>query len=167
MLKLKENAKCSYCFKIFKDPILLPCVDSICNEHLSERNVVKEDKIKCNECKQEFQVKENEFKSNKGLNKLIENQSYLSEEEISLKQGLEGSIRKLFEFYKAFIQNKAKLESEVFDHLHEMRFQIDQHREELKNKIDEIAFEMIDNIMNFEKVYLKDLKERFSSFDQS
>ena len=87
MLKLKENLKCSYCSKIFKDPILLPCDDTICRAHLSERDVIKEGKIKCNECKQEFQVEENEFKSNKCLNKLIEDQSYLSEEEISMKQG--------------------------------------------------------------------------------
>jgi hypothetical protein len=99
MLKLKSQLTCSYCSKIFKDPILLPCDDSICRHHLTERDVLKQNKIKCNECKQDFQVKNNDFKSNKTLKNLIESHSYLSEEETSLKEGLEASIRKLFEFY--------------------------------------------------------------------
>ncbi len=64
-----------------------------------ERDVVKQNKIKCNECKQDFQVSNNDFKSNTTLKNLIESESYLSEEEISLKQDLEASLRQFFEFY--------------------------------------------------------------------
>ena len=85
MLTLKSHLICSYCSKIVKEPIELPCEDSICREHLSERNVVKENKIKCNKCKQEFGVRDNQFNSNKTLMKLVESQCYLSEEESSLK----------------------------------------------------------------------------------
>ncbi len=92
MLKLKSQLTCSYCSKIYKDPILLPCDDSICREHFSERNVNKENEIKCNECNKEFAVKENEFKSSNVLTKLIESQSYLSVDESSLKQKLEESV---------------------------------------------------------------------------
>jgi len=42
MLKLKSQLTCSYCWKIYKDPILFTCDDSICREHLSERDVVKQ-----------------------------------------------------------------------------------------------------------------------------
>ena len=55
-----------------KDPIELSCDDSICREHLSERDVIKQNRIKCKKCKQEFEVKENEFRSNKTYAKLIE-----------------------------------------------------------------------------------------------
>jgi hypothetical protein len=119
----------------------LPCENSVCREHLSERDVVKQNKIKCKECKGEFQVKETEFKTNKTLKKLIESQSYLSEKEINLKRDLEVSVRR-------FVQNKSKLESDVFDHYQELRFQIDEHRERLKQKIDEIdeiALKMIND----------------------
>ena len=122
----------------------MPCENSVCREHLSERDVVKQNKIKCKECKGEFQVKETEFKTNKTLKKLIESQSYLSEKEINLKRDLEVSVRR-------FVQNKSKLESDVFDHYQELRFQIDEHRERLKQKIDEIdeiALKMI-NDTNF------------------
>ena len=56
------------------------------------------------------------------------------------------SLQKFFEFYDVFSQNKSKLESDVFDHFHEMRFKIDQHREELKKRIDDIALGMIDRV---------------------
>jgi hypothetical protein len=124
MLKLKSQLTCSYCSKIFKDPIVLPCDDSICLQHLSERGVLKQNKIKCNKCKQEFQVKANQFKSNEALSQIIESQSHLIDEEISLKQQLEVSIKKFFEYYDEFIQNKTQLESDVFDNFQEMRFKV-------------------------------------------
>jgi hypothetical protein len=161
MLKRKADWTCSYCSKIFRDPIELPCQDSICRQHLLELQVVNEDKIKCNDCKQEFGVKENKFKSMKKFTKLIESESYLSDEEIKLKHELEESIGK---FYDAFNQNKSKLESVVFDHFEEMRVQINEHRDKLKEKIDEIALKLIEETTNHEEIYLK---EAFSSFDQS
>jgi hypothetical protein len=100
----KSQLTCSYCSKIFKDPILLPCEHSICRQHLSERSVVKENKLKCKQCKEEFGVKDIEFKSNEALTKLIESQFHLSDEEISLKQKLVVSIRKFFESYDEFQQ---------------------------------------------------------------
>ena len=63
MLTLKSQLSCSYCSKIVKEPIELPCEDSICGEHLSERNVFKENRNKCNKCKQDFGVRGNQFSS--------------------------------------------------------------------------------------------------------
>ncbi len=44
---------------------------------------------------------------------------------------------------------------------------MDEHREELKKRIDDIALAMIDEIKKSEAIYFKELKDRFSSFDQS
>jgi hypothetical protein len=106
---------------------------------------------------EEYQVKNNHFKSNEALKQLIESQPYLSEEEKSLKHELEVSVRKFFDHYDSFVQNKSKPESDVFDHFQEMRFQVDEHREELKKRIDDIALEMIDKIKKHEEAYLKSL----------
>jgi hypothetical protein len=167
MLKLKSQLTCSYCSRIFKDPIQLPCDENICREHLSEKAIVKENKIKCNECKGEFQIKDNDFKSNKTLKKLIESQSYLSEQEICLKQELEETTRKFFELYDEYHQKKTKLESEDFEHFQEMRFQIDEHREKLKAKIDELALAMIDDTKKNEKLYLSSLLQETLLEDSS
>jgi hypothetical protein len=77
------------------------------------------------------------------LTKLIESQSYLSENETTLKQELEVSLRKFFEFHDKFVQMKTQLESDVFEHFQEIRFQIDEQREKLKEKIDEIALKKL------------------------
>jgi hypothetical protein len=88
----------------------LSCNDSICRQHLKESDVVKQNKIKCKTCNEEFGVKGHEFKSNEDLKKLIESHSYLNGEEMSLKKELEASIRKFFEFFDELNQNKSKLE---------------------------------------------------------
>ncbi len=168
MLKLKKSQlTCSYCSKIFKDPILLPCEDLICRRHLSERDEVKQNKIKCKKCNEEFEAKNNEFKSNEAISKLIDSHSYLNETEMSFKRELEESLRQFFEFYEEFNQNRTKLDIDVYNHFHEMRFKIDQHREELKKRIDDIALAMIEETNKCQEKYLRDLKESFSLFDET
>ncbi len=62
--------------------------------------------MKCNDCNQEFHLKDIQFKSNKTLKKLTESQSYLNEdEESSLKLELEETIGKLFQIYDEIKQN--------------------------------------------------------------
>ncbi len=167
MLKSKSQLTCSYCSRIFKDPILLSCGDSICRERLFERDVVKANKIKCKKCNEEFGVKSNDFKSNEAIVELLESQTYLSGEEIRLKQDWEVSIRKFFEFYDEFTQNRTQQEMDIFNHFQEMRFQIDEQREVLKKKIDDIVLEMIDQAEKCEETLLKSLNEKFSSFDET
>jgi hypothetical protein len=72
-----------------------------------------------------------------------------------------------FQFYNAFFQQRTKLDSNVSRNFQEMIFKIDEHRGKLKRKIDLIASNMIDETRNFEKIYLNNLKEKFSSFDDS
>jgi hypothetical protein len=148
----------------------LPCHDSICHEHLKEEAVVKTNRIKCNKCNEEFAVNGHEFKPNEVYTKVLEKQSHLSGDEVSLKRKLRESIRLFFEFYDALAQNRLQLESDVYNHFQELRFQIDEQREELKNRIDDIALAMIDETKKHEEKYLKDLKESIfetQSFDES
>ncbi len=49
------------------------------------------------------------------------------------------------------IKNKKQLESDVFDNFQEIRFQIDEHREKLKEKIDDIALDVINETKKYEK----------------
>jgi hypothetical protein len=157
MNKLKLSLTCSYCSKIFKNPVELPCKHSVCKEHLIDKDVQKQNKIKCVECKQEYQVKDNEFKSVEVLKKLLDEQLYLSEEEISLKRKIEDSIQNFFQLYDEFLLNKTSLDLNCHNHFQELRFQIDEQRENLKAKIDEVALEMIDKTKQLEAKYLTSL----------
>ena len=91
----------------------------VCHQHLTEKDVVNANRIKCFECKQDFQVKNNDFRSNKTLKNLIESQSYLSDEETSLKHELEDKIRKFFEFYDEFSRKITKLNLDIFNNFQE------------------------------------------------
>ena len=163
----KSKLTCSYCSRIFMDPFDLPCGDSICRQHLSDKDVVKQNKITCKKFNEEFQVNPNEFKSNEALKKLVEGQSHLSDQELTLKLQLEESIKKFFEFYDEFSPKRTQLELDIFNHFQELRFQIDEHREELKKRIDDIALAIIDQTKIYEETFSKSLKEKFSSFDDS
>ena len=99
MNRWKSSLTCSYCSKIFKDPIELPCKHHLCNEHLVEKDVVKQNRIKCSECKNVFQVKDNEFKAIKIIKEQIDQLAYLSDEEISLKKQIQDSIQTFFKIY--------------------------------------------------------------------
>ncbi len=82
---------------------------SICREHLSEKNAVNEDKIKSKSM----------IRSLHEANKERDSKCYLSEEELSLKKGLDESIRKFFEFDDAFIQTREReqIDTDDFNHL--------------------------------------------------
>ena len=127
--KVKSSLTCSYCSKILKNPIELPCDDLVCEEHLKEKEIVKQDKIKCSICSQEFDVKRNEFRTNKLAKKQINAQIFLNEDEISLKQKIEESIKQFYQMYDEFSLSKSKLDLDCHNHFQEIRFQLDMHRE--------------------------------------
>jgi hypothetical protein len=162
-MSLKSNLTCSFCSKIFKDPVELPCEDFICKEHLTAKDVQKQNKIKCLECKKEFPVKNEEFKSVKLIQKQLNNKLYLSDNEKCLKKQIDESIRDFCKLYEEFTQNKTILDLNVYNHLHELRFQIDEHHEKLKQKIDDIALAVIEQTKKFEAFYLKCLNEKLDA----
>jgi hypothetical protein len=157
---LKSDLTCSYCSLIFKDPIELPCQDLICNEHLSEKEVIKNKKIICRECKKECQLNEIECRSNNFAQKFVENKQYLNEEEINMKKKLEESIVVFYRMYEEIPSNINELEMDCHNQFKEIRFQLDEHREKLKGQIDNIYMEMIEKTKSFEVIYLSEFKEK-------
>jgi hypothetical protein len=59
--------------------------------------------------------------------------------------------------------NKSKLDLDVHNHFQEIRFKLDEHREELKQKIDDIYMEMIEKSKEFEATYLKILEDNLNA----
>jgi hypothetical protein len=163
MINLKSTLTCSYCSKLYKDPIELPCSHHLCTKHLTEKNVAQQNRIKCIECKQEFTVKDNDFKLNSFVKKLLDDHLYLSNEELSLKNKIEDSIRKFFQMYEEFTLIKTALDLDVHEHFQGIRRNIDKHREELKENIDDIYMEMIEKTKKFEATYLKSLEDKLEA----
>ncbi len=60
--------------------------------------------------------------------------------------------------YEQFTLNKTRIDLDVHNHFQEIRFKLDEHREVLKQKIDDIYMEMIEKTKKFETAYLKSLQ---------
>ena len=163
MKRFKSSLTCSNCSKILEDPIELPCKHHLCKGHLTEQNVAKQNRIKCGKCKTDFQVKDNDFKTIEILKEQIDQLLYLSDEEFGLKKQIEDSIRTFFQMYEQFTLNKTKLDLDVHNHFTEIRFKLDEHREDLKQRIDDIYIKMIDKTKKLEATYMKSLKDKFEA----
>ena len=110
-------------------------------------------------CKQEFQVKGYDFKQATSIQTQLNARIYLNEEEILLKKKIEESIKIFYSMYEDFTSGKNKLDLNCYDHFAEIRRKIDVQREELKEKIDDIYFKMIEKIKEVEASYSKSLNE--------
>ena len=105
-LKEKLCLKCSNCSKLFRDPIELPCKHNVCREHLTEKEALKQNNIKCFKCKEEFVVKGNKFKSNESKIQLLSDQMFINEEMLKFQHEIEQNLKD-FLFQKN--PNKTKL----------------------------------------------------------
>jgi hypothetical protein len=158
-MNLKLDFECSCCNKILKNPIQLPCLcDTICAEHLKDSNVLKEKSIKCNRCQEVFPLNESEFKSNRIVQNLLAKEIYLSGGEKKLKKSLETRLKLFYNLAEQLEQDENVAQMESHNHFQEIRRKLDLQREELKEKIDKIYFEMIDETKEKENSYASRLE---------
>jgi hypothetical protein len=115
---------------------------------------IKQKNIKCGVCSQEYQVKDNEFKSIEILKKQIDDCLFLSDEEFALKKQIEDSIRTFYQMYEDFTLNKTTIDLGVHEHSTEIRFKLDEH---------EVYMEMIEKTKKFEATYLKSLEDKLEA----
>jgi hypothetical protein len=119
---------------------------------------VQKAKMKCGDCKQGFEINGNDFKTIEILKKQLDDHVYLSDEEFALKKQIEDTIRQFFQMHENFI-----LDLDVHNHFQEIRYKLYEHREELKQRIDDIYMEMIDKTKKLELTYLKSLEDKLEA----
>jgi len=174
-MHLKFYLTCSLCNKILHKPILLPCGDTICQEHLSEKKFTKANRIACNICKQEFHVKNDDFKSNNLVAKQIEDEIHLTDSEKHLKHQIEDSHRVVLELSEQLHEAKLTHDLTCFEHFQELRRLVDLHREESmqssnnnnsdNDELVKVSLDMIDKANKMEEAYLKRSETIFNSND--
>jgi hypothetical protein len=159
-MSVKVDFTCLICSKIYKNPFVLPCGDTICEEHLKESKVLKNNSIKCQSCKEVFEVKDNQMiRSNKALHMLIQKEQFLSDAEKLMKKSLEESIQNFFQLNEQLRESKNIFDLDCHNHFQEIRRKIDVQREELKDQIDKISFKMLDELKLIEETYSIRIKE--------
>ena len=157
-MSVRSELICNICRLFLHDPVSLPCFCIVCNEHLHD-GTAKDGSIECNSCHKSFQISEHDFRTNKMAKNLLESQLHLTTEEKWLRASIREMFAKLEDSFKSFSSKKVELEMSSFDHFADIRRHIDIQREEIKNKIDEIALKMIDRIREKENEYALRLKE--------
>ena len=162
----KSEYQCQVCSKILKDPIHLPCHDTICHAHLTD-GTAKDGRITCVECKETFVVKNMDSKVNRWAKRILETEGHLSPEEKSAKSEMQKILNEFQQLYNKLQQEHALFELGSHDHFAEIKRQIDLQREELKEKIDQIYFDMINKVEQHEAFYKQNLDETrcFQEFD--
>ena len=97
------------------------------------------------------------FYPNEIIKKIIELNIHLNEEQKTTKQTVSKMLSNCDTLLKEFNSNQANFEIKISKIFDQIRRKIDLHREELKNKIDDIALEMIRKTKEKEKNLLNDL----------
>jgi hypothetical protein len=166
-MSVKADFTCLICSKILKSPFALPCGDTICEEHLKKSEVLRNNSIKCLSCGEVFDVKNNQMiRQNKALQNLIQKELFLSDAEKSKKKSLEESIRNFSQLNEQLQESKNIFELQSHNHFQEIRRNIEMQREELKDKIDQIALKMIDELKLIEDTYSIRMREfKVEAFD--
>ena len=166
-MSLKEDLTCLICSKIFKSPFSLPCGDTICEEHLLEPQVLKNNSIKCQSCGEVFEVKDNQtIRSNTTVQKLILKERFLSDAEKLMKKSLLESIENFSQLNEQLKESKNIFDLDRYNHFQEIRRKIEVQREELKDQIDKTALTMIDELRAMEESYADRIEEfQVEAFD--
>ena len=148
---------CQLCNQFLKGtPITLSCCDAtICSEHVQYRTVkVNESKsiqvFECELCQCSHNMKNKRFVVNKSVEKILQlkfEQIYLGEVyENANKEilNLESSLKKISDM----VQDPKNF---IFEHVSELRRQVDIRREKIKEKIDNVCVKMIQKLDDFQK----------------
>jgi hypothetical protein len=161
----KSDFVCSFCKKILKNPINLPCFDIICEHHLKEASVLKAKSIKCSTCKVTFNLDTHTFVPNRQLNNLLVKKQFLSDEEKDLKKSLERSLQDFFKLSENYHHAKNALDLKTYEHFQEIRFQLDLRREKLIEKIDEVYLNMIEQTKKIEASFSNNSLKNLENID--
>ena len=158
MIVNKSEVICVLCHLVLEDPITLPCDCLCCGSHTSDHFTLNK-LIRCTNCDREFQVTNDGFRSNKNAKRALDEESYLSDYEKSIKKQIQERFLQFRQSLNEFTTNHANFECNNHEHFIEVRRRVDIHREEAKNKIDEIALKMIDELKQKEIEYHRTLSE--------
>jgi hypothetical protein len=158
----KFDFVCAFCSRILKNPINLPCGDSICKHHLDDSSSLKDNSIKCmvESCKRKFNLdryKLDDFAPNKTVKNLLEKETHLSEKEKSLKKKMLDIFKEFQESTHEYRQSKLSIKSLCIDRFQEIYHQLDVQRQNLKELIDLIYWDMLRDAKNVESCFSSSL----------
>ena len=157
-MNIKEDITCSCCKRIFNDPVFLSCCGSnICQQHIDSIFANKEtiEEPVCPLCNTEIQNQT--FQINRALKCLIEKREL---HHLKLNPKFETTLTILKEKIKSMEQVENDPHNLIYESISELKRQVDLDREELKEKIDKQAAEIIQTLESFEIEFKNNTKTK-------
>ena len=148
---------CQVCSKYYLNPIILPCGNNICEEHVEKKLKSNSSKIyKCDICFKEHETSENGYIINRILINMMNDNIHLSEESKQKKT----LIEELNNVKKDIDSITKDPEGFIYTYFAKETNKIDLKRETLIEKINDISEEMIETIKQLEKDCKLNLDEK-------
>ena len=149
----KLDYACKFCNQILKDPILLPCGLSICNEHTKN---LENNSLVCKTCN----VPHTRFSQNHELKTQIETlNSHLTENEFKWKKEFRLIYEQIEEMLDDFNLKANEFEYFTHEHFANIECQIELRRENLKMRIDDLSQELLEIVREKKQLFVNKSKQ--------
>ena len=119
---MSDLYSCDKCKLFLQDPILLPCGNTVCLQHVSQNRKV----YSCGQCNQHHEIPDSGFPFNKKILESISRNEHLTSETKAAKDALD-QLDLLINQNK-YLLNKDKF---IYDYFYEIKAKIESHRDKL------------------------------------
>jgi len=137
----KSFFNCKICNEILKDPVTLPCGETICKEHVEE--IIKEN---CSFCNHLHQIPEGGFMINKSMQSMLEAQLHTLNLDFDQFNDSKKLIDNLNRSLKEIEGIRKDPENFISEYFCELNRQVDIRRDKLFVEIQEYSDELIEKI---------------------
>ena len=147
MNRIRDAIKCAICLEILESPVILPCSDTICKKHVTNRD---SDAIRCEKCGVEHQIPTNGFTTLPFLEEIIKSEIAtldLGSVHKEAKKSCESFEKDLKEF-------EVLLKDPNFythERISELKNSVQLKGEELKLRIDQETKKFIDDLEEYDR----------------
>ena len=154
MSRITDIFKCNSCEGLLKHPVTLPCGDSVCKEHIDRlfHAGAPSTNIKfafCKKCNEKCIIPQNGLKINATLDMLLQRE--IEKLNLNKYQEAKKSCLALRGVINEYDNIKSEPRGKINKDFQKLRLQVDSIRKAIKNKVDELANEMIDDLTQSEE----------------
>ena len=138
MNEVSNTFTCKICDTIFVKPVILPCLNTICEEHTNDYLLSS-----CTFCGGFHDVPKGGFKRNEMARLFIKSNFYLNETEKEIKTELDKESVELNTLFETFMNKDDESERILSENFATIKSKINEQRNNLKSEIDQIADKML------------------------
>lgn len=158
---LNENLLCKICSKRYRDPVMLPCAEIVCNncildyieEHLSDNN----GQFECFMCEEDHLIPAKGFPKSKTIQQILELKAEQVDKGVFVEK-FKADVKQCMDEINEIRSSLESKEDIVKDYFEAKRQQIYQVTESKINELNNRSKEFLDRIDVLELEYLENLK---------